>query len=115
MAGHIMYKGARWNEAATIFVAMPSMEEREALVAAGILPRAAEHHIVPVRMVKKGEPKPKNALVIPFREWREEDGSKSPVYGVPMKVAGWSMTNMVYLANDRTLLAQNGRCYLKQV
>ena len=80
-----------------------------------MLPRdAGANYIVPVKLVPQDKETPANAIPIPFLSWNKDDGTKAPVFGVPVKVQGWSMTNVAYLANGRTFMAMDGRAYLQQ-
>lgn len=113
--GHISFKGSRWNEASRMIACFIKDEAvRVDLVAKGMLPRdAGDAYVIPVKLVAQDKLVPKNAIVVPDRFWRGENDEQLPVYGVPQKVTGWSLTNLAYLANGRQFLAQNGRCYLK--
>lgn len=112
---HIQYKGSRWNEASRMVACFIKDEAvRADLVAKGVLPRdVGASYVVPLKIVAQDKPVPKGAIVVPDRFWRGEGEERLPVYGVPQKVSGWSLTNLAYLANGRQFLSQNGRCYLK--
>jgi hypothetical protein len=102
------FDGMNFRRVRTIVPITLTEERIDALVANGTFAHApySSAYMVPGKVAKKTA---RGAVLVPG--WTM-DGE--PVYAVPMKVTGWSLTNMVYVTDhgkSRVILFYSGGVY----
>lgn len=106
-------KGYRFKLAPAVVMLTLDADQRQALVDKGILPadQTGVGYVIPGRVVPKRKTPPANAIKTRYT-WN--DGDPKPVFAVPVKVTGWSRTNMPYVrldSKDKVLWFEDGRAY----
>lgn len=107
-------KGYRFKLAPAVVMLNLDETQKKDLQAKGVLPADREisfGYVIPGRVVPKRKTPPANAIKTSYT-WN--DGDPKPVFAVPVKVTGWSRTNMPYVrldSKDKVLWFEDGRAY----
>lgn len=109
-------KGIRFQHTRRLVMLNVTKAQAEGMIAKGLLPHDpgcyGEHstiYVIPGRAIPEGVEPPKNAVRTHYL-W----GSGAPVWAVPLKVTGWSRTNMPYVkegSTQRVLWFEDGQGY----
>lgn len=86
-------------------VALPIRDENQNLM--HYVDDGKDFYVYFGRIVKKGKKAPMHAIQTQYT-W-SDDGS--PVYALPLKLSGHSLTNMAYGDKKQIYLMKDGRCY----
>lgn len=105
-------KGIRFRATNTIVMLTLDAEQRQGLIDKGILPsdQTGVGYVIPARAVPVHKPVPANAFKTNYT-WAHE----VYVHAVPIKVTGWSRTNMPYVrlgSKDKVLWFEDGRAFV---
>ncbi len=102
-----IFKGRKYHACPTV-VTMPTRDAEGKLMP--YVKEGEENYVVFGRLVSKFFPTPANAVKTEYC-WNKGTPEEKPAYAILVPGAGYSLTNMMYGADDFMYLALDGKVY----